>query len=263
MKIVTLRLLGILGVVLYIPLLCLTFIDPHTIEQSAHGFIERKLSQETQDKIESYTLPPVTKLEQLLGERAKAMRAETENKLQAIKRQLKNDWPEMMAAELAKLRNLDCECRKKWQDKIRASLEMQQLSLEVVQAKLIDFSHAKYMDIVQKLTRDIRIFLGANATVFLLLLGISLLKPVAVRHLFLPAGLLLLSSVICSYFYLFEQNWFYTIIYNDYTGYAYLAYLLLVFSFLTDIVLNRARVTSEILNLLCRGISDIGSFSPC
>lgn len=263
MEKLSLRIFGFLGIAIFIPLFLLTFVDPHLIEKSAKSFIEWKLRQKTNEKIESFNLPPETKLERMLGAKAAEMRAETEQKLAFVKQQLKADAPAMLAEQLAKLRNLDCECRKKWEDKLRLSLETQMLSLETAKARLIDFSHAKYMDIVQKLTLDVRIFFGANAVVFLLLLLVSFTKPVAMRHLFLPGTLLFISSLVCSFFYIFEQNWFYTIIYNDYTGFAYIGYLLVVFSFLCDIVMNRARVTTEIMNAILQSIGQIGDFVPC
>ena len=59
---------------------------------------------------------------------------------------------------------------------------------------------------------------------FSLLLLASFLKPKAVIQLFVPGLLLVTSTLVCSYFYLFEQNWFFTIIYNDFLGRWYLAY---------------------------------------
>jgi hypothetical protein len=119
------------------------------------------------------------------------------------------------------------------------------------------------MDVVQKLTLDVRIFLGTNALVSLLLLLVSFLKPRAVNHLFLPSAMLLISTLICSYFYLFEQNWFYTILYNDYTGLSFITYLLLVFAFLCDIVFNSAKVTTEIINGILTAIGSTLSVVSC
>lgn len=140
---------------------------------------------------------------------------------------------------------------------------MKVASLETAKEKLIEFSHAKYMEITEKLTLDVRIFLATNAVIFIFLLLTSFMRPQAVKHLFLPAGLMLASTVICSYFYLFEQNWFYTIIYNDYTGYSFIGYLAFVFAILCDIVFNKARVTTEIVNGCLQAIGQAGSFVPC
>jgi hypothetical protein len=104
--------------------------------------------------------------------------------------------------------NMDCECRKKWENRLRNLMAMALASLEEGKAKLIDFSHAKYMEITQKLTLDVRIFFGTNSVIIVLLLLISFMKPAAISHLFLSGGLLLTSTLLSSsYFYLFEQNW--------------------------------------------------------
>lgn len=137
------------------------------------------------------------------------------------------------------------------------------LKLEKAKDKLADFTQSKYNEIVDKLTMDIRIFLGVNSLVFILLFLISFLKPQATDHLFLPSGLIFLSTLISSYFYLFEQNWFYTILYNDYIGFGYVAYLGLVFAILCDIVFNKSRITTEIINFLANAIGSAFSVTTC
>lgn len=263
MKHVALRGIGLLGMFLFVPLFLFTFSDPHLIESSGSTFIKWKLQSETDRKIDSMQLPAPTKFEKLLGKKAKELRNKTEKNLANLKQQLKADAPAFIAAQIAKLRDLDCECRKLWEQKLRNSLQNNIASLKIAKARLIDFSQAKYMEIVEKLTLDIRIFLGANAIVFILLFLCSFLKPLAVKHLFLPAGLMFISTIICSYFYLFEQNWFYTIIYNDYTGYSFIGYLVFVFTILCDIVFNKARITTEIINACLQAIGQVGSLAPC
>lgn len=260
---ISLRILGILGVAIFLPLFMFTFADPQLIENSGKSFIEWKLQSETDKKIDSMSLPEATKFENLLGAKARELRDKTEFQLQEVKRQLKADAPAMLAAQVAKLRNIDCECRKKWEDALRHTMQAEVASLEAAKAKLIDFSRGKYMEIVENLTLDVRIFLGANSLVFIFLLLVSFMKPFAIKHLFLPSGLMLISTAICSYFYVFEQNWFYTVIYNDYTGMAYVGYLAFVFAILCDILFNKARVTTEILNTFLQCIGHAASLVPC
>jgi len=143
-------------------------------------------------------------------------------------------------------------------------MELKIVSIEKAKSKLVDFGQAKYMEIVEKLTLDVRIFLGTNAVIFIFLLLVSSFKPKAIRHLFLLGILMMISTIICSYFYIFEQNWFYTIIYNDYTGLGFLAYLMVVFAILCDIAFNKARITTEILNGIFNAVGGaVSSFSPC
>jgi hypothetical protein len=264
MKRISLRGFGLIGIAIFLPLFLFTFADPQLIETSAKSFVEWKLNEQTSEKIDSVKLPEENRFETLLGHKAKELRKEAEVRLTKLKQQLKNDAPSILAAQIAKMRNLDCECRKKWQSKLRKSMELEVLSLEKARSRLADFGQMKYMQIVEKLTLDVRIFLGTNAVIFIFLLLVSFLKPQAIRHLFLPGILMVISTIICSYCYIFEQNWFYTIIYNDYTGLGYLAYLLVVFAILCDIAFNKARITTEILNAIANAIGGtISSFSPC
>ena len=92
---------------------------------------------------------------------------------------------------------------------------------------------------------------------------VSFLKPKAISHLFVPGALLTGSTLVCSYFYIFRQNWLLTIIYNDYLGFTYLGYVFVVFLFLCDIVFNRARVTTEIINGILNAVGSAASVAPC
>jgi len=263
LKKILLRSFGLVGLVLFLPLFLFTFSDPHLIEKSGKDFIEWKLKKETSKKIDSIELPSSKKLEKLFGDKVKKLHQETENKLENLKKQLKNDAPKIIMTQIAKVSNLSCECRNKWEERLHSSLKLEIASFEKTKDKLAIFAQAKYMEIVEKLTLDIRIFLGVNSIIFLLLLLASFLKPKATQHLFLPATLMLVSTIICSYFYIFEQNWFNTIIYNSYTGFGYLAYLTIVFAILCDIVFNKAKVTTEIINLLLNAIGSTFSVAPC
>lgn len=263
MKQSVLRTIGFIGVLLFVPLFLFTFADPQVVEMTASSFVEWKLQKETNEKIDTIGLGSAGALERRLGQRAADLRRQAEMELENIKRQLREDAPAILAAQIAKMRNLDCECRKKWEKHIRVAMEFAVVSLEQAREKLTNFTQAKYMEIVQKLTLDVRIFLGTNAVIFILLLMISFLKPVAVRHLFLPGILMLVSTVICSYFYLFEQNWFFTVIYDSYTGFAFVGYCSFVFAILCDIAFNKARITTEILNGIAQAIGQVGSLSPC
>ena len=129
--------------------------------------------------------------------------------------------------------------------------------------KLTNLIESEYLESVKRLTIDIRIFLGSNTFLFLLLLSVSFFKPQAVRHLFLPSILLLVATAISSFIYIFGQNWFFTIIYNDYMGFGYIAYIAVIFGFLIDISFNKARVTSKIINAILNAIGSALSVAPC
>ena len=258
-----LRGFGLVGILIFVPLFIFTFSDPQAVEKSGKGFIEWKLKNEVNEKIDSIRWPRSQTLENLLGAKANELNQKADAKLMAYKLMLKNEVPAIMAEQLAKVRNLDCECRKKWEERLTGFMNVEIATAEKAKEKLADFTQAKYMQIVEKLTIDVRVFLGINSLVFIFLFAASFLKPQATGHLFLPGALLLLSTVICSYFYLFEQNWFYTILYNDYTGFGYLGYLLMVFAILCDIVFNHAKISTVIINFLASAIGSAFSVAPC
>jgi len=110
------------------------------------------------------------------------------------------------------------------------------------------------MYVVENVIKDFRIFLGSSFFVLLLMLVLLYTKPQATIQIDVLASMMLVSTVLSSYLYIFKQNWFYTIIYNDFIGYAYLMYLGIIFLFLCDIIFNKARITTEIVNAILNAL---------
>ena len=161
------------------------------------------------------------------------------------------------------MRNLDCECRQKIADWIEQGYQTDIALLENANQQVTDFIQYKYMQVATELKRDIRIFTLSNAGAFAILLLLSLVKPAALVHLFLPGMLLALSTLVCSYFYVFEQNWLLTIIHSDYLGFAYLGWLGFVFALFLDIGINHGRITTEILNTILQSLGQAATVLPC
>lgn len=252
--------IGAIGAAIFMFFFVLTYHTPEWVEDFAAGYIEREASRQIDKTIDSF-LPPGGEgaLSRLASALYEANEAEIERRRVALRLQVH----ERMADAIVEIRNLDCECRDKWAEWIREGSIARVKALNTANEAIQEFIHVTYAQVVDDLKRDIRIFTGANAAMFLLLLAIAFLKPQAVLQLFVPGLLLAGATVICSYFYIFEQNWLLTIIHNDYLGFAYLAYLGLVFGLLCDIVLNRARITTEIVNGVLNAIGSAASAVPC
>jgi hypothetical protein len=253
---IILRVVGFIGGTLFLSLFLFTFSDPHSIERAGKSFIKWKLASEAEEAIDSIRIPTSSRLGAFLNKKTGTL-------IEELKQNLKDNLPAILAAQITRMKDLNCECREKWQQRIASSIKMQISKLETARAWIIDFSHVRYMEIVRKLTKDVRIFLGVNSFVFLVFLLVSFLKPNAILHLFLPGALLFVSTLFCSYFYVLEQNWFLTILYDHYTGYSYLGYLAIVFGVLCDIVFNRGKVTSKILDAFFNTIGSAVSAGPC
>ena len=251
----TLRSLGLIGTILFGMLFSITYKVPGFVEEFAKDFIISEIKKQTNEKIELVKLG--TK-DSKLAMLAATLYKKNQKKIDEVKDQLKNKAYEKMAVVVAEMSDLSCECREKYSVKLKQGFEFKLGSLQYMNEKLTDFMKGKYMEVSTELKRDVRIFTGSNAIIFLLLLMISFLKPQAIKHLYLPAMVLVVSTVFCAAFYIFKQDWILTIIYNDYYGFAYLSYIGLVFLVFSDIVLNEGKVTTKVTNWIPGGREDLG-----
>lgn len=256
----TLRAIGGFGAAIFGFFFLLTFHTPEWVETFAADFIEQRASLQVDRKIDSLRPPEG---ESALSRMAGALYAKNAAEIERRREALKLQMHERIAAAIAEIRNLDCECRAKWAECLKQGSETRIVGLLQVNTALREFVQSTYVRVVENLKSDIRIFTAANGAAFLLLVVVTFLKPRAILQLFVPALLLGLATITCSYFYIFEQNWLLTIIYNDYIGFAYLGYLLLVFGLLSDIGFNRARITTELLNAVLQAIGSATVAVPC
>jgi len=257
---ITLRIIGLVGFLLFGASFIFTYSMPDFVEEVGKDFIKGKIQEQTQQKIHSLKL---NHQNSILSKFASKLAKNNEREISRLKESLKIKTNAKLVAVIAEMRDLDCECRKKYEEALNNQTESQVVSLESADKKIIAFMKMKYMEVANKLKADLRIFTGSNAIVFAILLLFSLLKPKAITHLFLPGILLVTSTVICSYFYIFEQNWFFTIIYNSYLGWGYLGYIGIVFAFLCDIAFNKARITTELINGILKGLGSTLSVVQC
>lgn len=254
------RVVSIIGVLLYSAILYLTFSVPDWLESFAASYIESEVSSRIDlaiDRIEP------TSREGLLGDLARKAFEANQAKIDEVKVSLRNKAHETMARAIAEMRDLDCDCRAKFAARIKEGFEFKLSFLQIANDKIMDTIQGGYVKVVTELRRDIRIFAGSNIAVFLLLLLTTFLKPAARLHVAVPASLLTASTLICSYFYIIEQNWFLTIIHSDYLGFAYLGYLGFVAMFLADILFNHGRVTTQVLNAMFEAFGSALFASPC
>ncbi len=253
---ITLRTIGILGSLLFGALFYLTFGVPDSVERAGQVFIKYQVEKEVKEKLSSSRLTS-------FKEKAQSLADKYQLDINKTKEDLNNNLPHKIALVIAAMCRLDCEKKKRIENSLESGYRKHINALKIVKDKLTDLIRGKYVEIVKNLTRDVRIFLGSNTVLFLLLLSASFLKPKAISHLFLPSILLLIATVISSGIYIFGQNWFFTIIYNNYMGFGYLAYIGVIFGLLVDIVFNRARVTTEAINTILNVIGSALSVSPC
>jgi hypothetical protein len=259
MKAWTLRFLGLVGAVAFGTLFILVWTRPVWVEDAAKDFIAAEVRRQVHSRIEGLGLTGGD----ALAHAAAALQAQNERIARATKAKLAAAVDARVDAALAQIRNTDCECRSALATMMIAARDQAVTTVETAGPRLIEFVHMKYARVVGELSLDLRIFLGTNALACLLLLVLSFARPRAIDHLLVPGLLLMSAVVVSSYFYLFEQNWFYTVVYSNYYGFAYLAFLACIFALLLDIFLNRGKVTTRLGNWVFNVVGSAVTLTPC
>ncbi len=253
---VTLRSIGLFGILIFGILLSFTFVSSGIIEESAKGFVKYQIEKEVREKQKSIVDSSVASKALSIAE---SLGLESEK----IQEDLDNNLPERIASVIASMCGYDCERKTALAHSIKSGYLDRLQSIRVAQDRLGDLIKGKYIEIVGNLKFDLKIFLGSNLAMFFILLTLSFAKPRAMAHLFLPGLLLVLATIISSAIYIYGQDWFYTILYNDYIGFGYLVYISIIFGVLVDIALNRARVTTEVINGVAKALGSAFSVVPC
>ncbi len=236
--------------------LAVTYLGAERLERPAAAFIQWQVEKELRRTFSFEAMAddaggPLSAARRLLAQRADAM--------QAV---LGSDLPDRIAGHIATL----CVCNLPPEDRdniaerfaaakanarafvaaaMRGSIERDRIGV----ATLEDLIAGHYVETVDRLIRDLRIFFGSNLALFTVIGVAGVLSSVA-PALVVPAGILAASTLAAGAIYLFEQNWFYTILFGSYFGWGYLALVAIVAVLLVDITVNRARVTSAILDIL-------------
>ena len=244
-----LRLIGAVGVLIFGFGLALTYQSPIQIERAARGFIESRIEGRIRTELDiprgNAERAPVRHLAGRLAQRH-------EEKARALRERISRGLDAEVAAAVARMQNLSCECRETLRRGLEARTQSRLSMLEQAAPQLRRIMEGLYGEIVTDLLRDLRIFTGINLAAFLTLLGISMARPSQARHLLVPAILLGSAALAASLFYVFGRNWFFTLLYADYLGWTYGLWLLLIFALFCDIVLFRARITARILGLVAK-----------
>ena len=253
---ITLRLIGLSGMLLFGLLFAVTFSSPAVVERSAVGFVKYQIEREVRAAQQ-------TVVQSAVAEQAQGLAARFGLEREGLLEDLGEGLPDRIAGVVASMCGYDCERQKSLSQSIASGYLERISNIQVAEDTLGQIIKGKYVEIVSSLKLDLRIFLGANCVMFLFLLILSFLKPQAIAHLFLPGMLLLFSTLVSVSIYVFGQDWFYTILYNDYMGFTYLIYIAVIFAILSDIAFNRARVITEILNTVAHAAGHTLSLAPC
>ncbi len=251
--------ISIIGSLFFGALFGFTFGVPQSVERVGQNFIKMQIEKEFSERSNEFS-------KNIIGEKytekLKYLKKKYQKEIDTAQSQLDAKVPEMVASVIASMCRLDCNAKQEWTEKIKSSYKTKIEKLGLSSKRINDFIVGKYHEVLSRLTMDLRIFFGVNALLFAIVFIVSIVKRRAIRHLYLPAGLLLISTFISIGIYIFGQNWFFTIIYNDYMGFGYLIYVGVLFALLCDIAFNKGRVSTAIINTVGNAIGSV-SISLC
>lgn len=225
----------------------LSFTSPALLESAAKTIIRHELERRVTAKLEAIGD----------GRVGKTLGRMLPNHVDEIEK-MKKEIEAMVPSVIAQMIDPACECRKHI-DSYIAHLDLKSLRIGNMTERAKVLIQAKYMEVVQSLTKEFRIFTFANAIVFALLGLIAHIFRNAGKQLILPTVILIGAAIVVGFFYIFGQNWIHTIIFSDYVGVGYFSYLGWVVAFMIDVAYNRGRVSLTILDAIN---TILGPFAP-
>ena len=229
--------LGLLGALAFGAAFATSIIDP--------GFVESIGRELIRQQVEVRMGKAIAALDDsfLLKQARRMAKAESANAAELGR--IAERMPDRIKKIVAEMGDQGCACRKLLLQASdpRSMVELQSAGAARAAERLDAMIRTRYMQTAMQLQREFRIFTGTTAVVFALLFVAAVARPKANVHLLPAAVVLVVTSAIAAYLYLFNQDWLHTIVFSDYVGLGYVAWLAVAFASLCDIIFNRARVT--------------------
>jgi hypothetical protein len=248
--------LGLLGTLLFGTAFALSHANPLLVERAARELVRMEVERRTGAQMDAL-------LDSRIATIAKRQLQRIDAGIDRSRQALRDDVPHRVSQVVADMLDADCACRKRLADNAMGAESERLSALTTTRDRLRTLIESTYASVARKLMREFRIFTGSNAAAFALLFLVTLTRRGAGLQLALPAIVLTGAVAVTGGLYLFKQNWLHTIIFDDYTGFAYMAYLAIVAALLADILLDRARVTTRIVNTILRAFGSAASAVPC
>ncbi|HEU4881241.1 MAG TPA: hypothetical protein VFT45_03320 [Longimicrobium sp.] len=248
--------LGFGGALLFGSAFVASYTHPTFVEGVAKNVIRAEVERRVEKRVDALDAG-------WLGKLAAHLALREEGEIAAIRQMLADSLHAKVGTVAAEMRDPDCACRRAVLAGIREQRLWRVSIFPLVMTRLTVLARTRYLDVSAKLVREFRIFTAANALV-LLFLGIAVLVRRNARlHLLPPAVILVCSAGVVGWFYLFQQDWLHTIVFSDYVGLSYFAWLAAPVLLIGDVVLNRGRVSAHLLNAGTSVIGSAATVLPC
>jgi hypothetical protein len=247
---------SLLGAVLFGAALVVSYTQPLLVERAARELLRIEVQSQVDEsvvalsnsRIASFAARALHRTDEQIARQRQQLRAAASRRTEEI---------------LGFMLREDCACRLLLDELARDAGRNALAAQLQARDRLSDFIEATYASVSRDLLREFRIFTGSNALAFALLALVAFVRKRAKLQLLLPALAVLGAFGLTGGLYLFNQDWLHTIVFGDYLGWGYAAYLAGVALLLGDILLNRARVTTHIVNAALNLVGAAASAVPC
>lgn len=226
------RVISIVGLLVFGGLLLFATLATTQFEQAAKSFVAAEVRAQLEPVLDSKSGQELKTAYEAWKARGKSEPAESEaDPVPQVAEQL--------AAIIGQLCHFSCAENQALESNIEKGLRGTLSRLAEERGKIAVLAQDKYKEIITKLRRDVITFAAANVSIFAVLLAVTFIGSRAYRALMLPASVLAISTLISAGVYIFGQNWFFTILFNDYMGAGYLLYVALIFAFFLCVIYVR------------------------
>lgn len=215
-----LQLVAAAGAALFFAVFVSSWLFATQLRSAAHNYLVREVTSQVEEKLGQDAggiVEAASRLSKLVDKQASGVSRE----LTMIVPPLVEKWLaehcdcERTAPEATAFERLATDTASKW-SKPRAT------QLKKRAEKLRDFARGYYDDRFGALLTELRIFAFSNAALFLFSFLILRFRPLRARTVVWPLSLLTLATIGAVYYWVAGQDWFWTILTNDYLGWMYL-----------------------------------------
>jgi hypothetical protein len=251
-----LLLIGALGALLFGAAYIASLAEPLLVERAAREVVRLEVERRVGERINDLSNSNIANV-------ARGALAKANVDLDAASKELAAEVPQRVAKAIGDLLTATCECRKRLTEALVKGQQERIISLQQARERLSSLIEASYASVTSNLLREFRIFTASNAAAFAMLLVVTYYRRAAALQLALPAVVLLGAVSLVGTLYIFNHNWLHTVLYSQYVGLGYVAYLGVAGAFLSDVVFNRARVTTSIVNAALQAVGSALHAVPC
>ena len=234
----------------------LSLLDPLLVERAARQIVRHEVEHRVGEKVDTFSNSRIAGMAQ------KALQ-KTDIDIDHTRQVIRIELPRKVADVVADMLNADCECRKRLIERAQRGESERLSSLVQLRERLVSLIEGAYASVTAHLMREFRIFTASNAVSFVVLGLLMHRRRKATLQLLLPALVLVGAVAVTGGLYLFNQNWLGTVVFGEYIGLGYTFYLAAVALLLTDVVFNRTRVTTRLVNLVFQAVGSAATVTPC